>query len=124
MLLCRTSVLVKDLSETLLKALLASREFVVMQVEMDIYNFLKLWLYLQIHPACTSDLKELVVKTQKFFYQERENNKKPFLDTELGLDYANIFSSLRLQNMITDTKCIKVIEKDKLIPKGILKVFK
>ena len=123
MLLCRTSVLVKDLSETLLESLLSSKEFVVMQVEMDIYNFLKLWLYLQIHQDCDSNLKELVVKTQKFFYQEKENNGKTFLETELGLEYSTIFRFLRLQNMITDSKCIRVLEKDGLIPKGIQIIY-
>jgi len=116
MLLCRTSVLVKDLSELLLESLLSSNEFVVMQVEMDIYNFLKLWLYLQIHQACESELKELVVKTQKYFYQQKDSNNKAFLETELGLPFSNIFQSLRLQNMITDSKCIRLLEKDGLIP--------
>ncbi|XP_066935119.1 germ cell-less protein-like 1 [Clytia hemisphaerica] len=120
MLLCRTSVLVKDLSETLLESLLSSNNFVVMQVEMDIYNFLKLWLYLQIHRDCNSELKELVIKTQKYFYAQKDSNSKSFLESELGLNYANIFQSLRLQNMITDAKCIRLIEKDGLIPKAWL----
>lgn len=121
MLLCRTSVLVNDLSEALLEDLLASDNFVVMQVEMDIYNFLKLWLYLQIHQGCDSELNELVLKTQKYFSQQKElNAPKTFLESELGLPYSNIFQSLRLQNMITDSKCIKLIEKDGLIPKSWL----
>ena len=58
------------------------------------------------------------MKTQKYFYRQKETNNKCFLETELGLPYANIFQSLRLQNMITDSKCIRLIEKDGLIPKG------
>lgn len=121
MLLCRTSALVKDLSENLLKMLLASSNFVVMQVEMDIYNFLKVWLYLQIHQECENTLKELVTKTQKYFQQQKEKNSTAFLETDLGLPFTDVFKSLRLQNMISDSKCIKLLQKDAIIPRGRLR---
>ena len=114
LLLCRTSSLAKDLSETLLKSLLTSTDFVVMQVEMDIYNFLKIWLFLQLHPDNVLSLKKLVIETQKYF-QERDAGMS-FLQTEVGLQYVGVFRCLRLQNMLGDIKCIKLVEKDRIIP--------
>jgi len=118
LLLCRTSVLAKDLSKPLLLELLSSPNFVVMQVEMDIYNFLKIWLYFQLHPNCNFTLKKLVIETQKYFQQEKKLNRiTKFLETSEGVPYADIFKTLRLKYMLGDLKCIKLLAKDSIIPK-------
>lgn len=120
LLLCRTSALAKYLSEELLKLLLMSKHFVVMQVEMDIYNFLKIWLYLQLHPTCELPLKKLVGETQKFFHEQKNKNHTEFLSCPMGSKFVDVFKCLRVQNMVGDIKCIKLLEKDFIIPKGIV----
>lgn len=120
LLLCRTSALAKYLSEELLKLLLMSKHFVVMQVEMDIYNFLKIWLYLQLHPTCELPLKKLVGETQKFFHEQKNKNHTEFLSCPMGSKFVDVFKCLRVQNMVGDIKCIKLLEKDFIIPKDWL----
>ena len=115
-------MLAKHLSDKLLGELLLSENFVVMQVEMDIYNFLKIWLYYRIHPACDFCLKKLVIETQKYFQSEKLiNENTTFLLTDKGKPYVSVFKCLRLKNLLGDLKCIKLLEKDSVIPKG--KVF-
>ena len=112
-------MLAKHLSDKLLGELLLSENFVVMQVEMDIYNFLKIWLYYRIHPACDFCLKKLVIETQKYFQSEKAiNENTTFLLTDKGKPYIPVFKCLRLKNLLGDLKCIKLLEKDSIIPKG------
>ena len=44
-----------------------------------------------------------------------------FLLTDKGKPYIPVFKCLRLKNLLGSSKCIKLLEKDSVIPKG--KVF-
>ena len=122
MLLCRTPAVAKEISQDVLEQVLQSTEFVVMQVEVDVYNFLKIWVYLKLHPTCDLPLKAIVQETQKFFVdRETEFDRKrvAFLATEDGLQFASTFKCLKLERLLEDSKAINLLKKDSIIPRGI-----
>ena len=120
MLLCKTLTLAKFLTKELLLNLLQSPNLAVMQVEMDIYNFLKIWLYFQLRVDNSENfcLKNLITETQKYFQGIQRKTKTCFLSSEEGLQYAEIFKCLRFENMLGDAKCIVLLEKDAIIPQS------
>ena len=92
-----------------------------MQVEVDVYNFLKIWVYLQLHPDCDLPLKVIVQETQKYFI-DRFSDDRPkiaFLATEEGLQFASIFKCLKLCRLLEDSKAIQLITRDYIIPRGM-----
>ncbi|XP_065071830.1 germ cell-less protein-like 1 [Rhopilema esculentum] len=118
LLLCRTPAVAKEISQDVLEQVLQSMEFVVMQVEVDVYNFLKIWVYLKLHPTCDLPLKSIVQETQRFFIErEQEENKRAFLATEEGLQFASTFKCLKLERLLEDSKAINLLKKDGIIPK-------
>jgi len=120
LLLCRTPSLAKNLPEYLLKDLLLSPNLVVMQVEMDVYNFMKIWLYLQLNVDHDLSLKKLVAEAQKYYQDQKHLSSVSLLETEIASRYVDIFKCLRLENMIGDIKSINLLDKDNLIPKDWL----
>ncbi|XP_065670716.1 germ cell-less protein-like 1 isoform X2 [Hydra vulgaris] len=122
MLLCKTLTLAKYLTKELLINLLQSPNLAVMQVEMDIYNFLKIWLYFQMcndHSEISCP-KNLIIDTQKYFQCMQKKTKTCFLSSEEGLQYADVFKCLRFENMLGDAKCILLLEKDAIVPQNWL----
>jgi len=120
LLLCRTPAVAKEISQNVLEQVLLSTDFVVMQVEVDVYNFLKIWVYLKLHPSCDLPLKSIVQETQKFFIdREGEDGKRkmPFLATEDGLQFASTFKCLKLERLLEDSKAINLLKKDGIIPR-------
>lgn len=120
LLLCRTPAVAKEISQEVLEQVLQSTEFVVMQVEVDVYNFLKIWVYLKLHPTCDLPLKSIVQETQKFFLEREEDDRKrklAFLATEEGLQFASTFKCLKLERLLEDSKAINLLKKDSIIPR-------
>ena len=123
LLLCRTPDVAKEISQEVLEQVLLSTEFVVMQVEVDVYNFLKIWAYMKLHPNCNLPLKAIVSETQKFFTDRASDENKRqvfFLATEEGLQFASTFKCLKLERLLEDSKAINLLKKDSIIPRGIL----
>ena len=87
------------------------------------YNFLKTWLYLRLHPECDLPVKRVIVKAQEYFGQRATKDKRAFLMTEMGLQFAEVFKLLRLQYMLTDIKAIRLFEKDNILPRGMVPVL-
>lgn len=120
LLLCRTPDVAKEISQEVLEQVLLSTEFVVMQVEVDVYNFLKIWAYMKLHPNCNLPLKAIVSETQKFFTDRASDENKRqvfFLATEEGLQFASTFKCLKLERLLEDSKAINLLKKDSIIPR-------
>ncbi len=110
----------------MLEQVLLSTDFVVMQVEVDVYNFLKIWVYLKLHPKCDLPLKASVSETQKFFSDRLEDDigkRIPFLATEEGLQFASTFKCLKLERLLEDSKAISLLKRDCIIPRGLLIIY-
>ncbi len=93
-----------------------------MQVEVDVYNFLKIWVYLKLNPGCNLPLKAIVSETQKFFTDRTtlDNGKiVSYLATEEGLQFASTFKCLKLERLLEDSKAINLLKKDFIIPRGL-----
>ena len=93
-----------------------------MQVEMDVYNFMKIWLYLQLNSDYDFSLKKLVSEAQRYYHDQKNLNNcsGSLLESPVGSKYVDIFKCLRLENMIGDIKSISLLEKDNLIPRSWL----
>ncbi|XP_014663020.1 PREDICTED: germ cell-less protein-like 1 [Priapulus caudatus] len=114
----QTPVLIKSLSQKQLCDLLSSPDLFVMQVEMDIYNLVKKWVFLQCNPSWSGQSKsDLVTDSQEYFRKHAENCKeKRFIESEDVCKYLPVFRLIRLPYIISDLNSEKVIEEDKIFP--------
>ncbi|KAL4669092.1 hypothetical protein H8959_007646 [Pygathrix nigripes] len=65
--------LFKELSINVMKQLIGSCNLFVMQVEMDVYTALKMWMFLQLVPSWNGSLKQLLTETDVWFSKQRKD---------------------------------------------------
>lgn len=108
--------LLEELDMDLLEEVIRSSNFVVIQIEMDIYTLLKKWLYLKLNPHFSGDFKSILLIADTYFHRKAESNDSFFLDTEPGKPFIPVFKALRLQHIIRDFISCREVEKDRIIP--------
>lgn len=114
-----TSVtLLKDISIRLMSDLVNSQELFVMQIEVDVYNLLKVWAYIQLHPDCTGSWKD--VRTQSNTYFSERKSDMCFLESDEGKAFIPVFRAIRLHHVINDTRSIQLLDTDNIIPQDWL----
>ncbi|XP_030789150.1 germ cell-less protein-like 2 [Rhinopithecus roxellana] len=109
--------LFKELSINVMKQLVGSSNLFVMQVEMDVYTALKMWMFLQLVPSWNGSLKQLLTETDVWFSKQRKDFEgMTFLETEQGKPFVSVFRHLRLQYIISDLASARIIEQDAIVP--------
>lgn len=108
--------LLQELDMGLLEDVIRSPNFVVIQIEMDIYTLLKKWLYLKLNPYFSGDFKGILAIADAYFHSGAESNDSFFLDREQGKPFIPLFKALRLQHIIRDFISCREVEKDRIIP--------
>ncbi|XP_047620163.1 germ cell-less protein-like 1 [Phacochoerus africanus] len=109
--------LLREVSLDLMKELIASSELLVMEVEMDVYVMLKKWVFLQLQPSWRGPHRALLPDADSWFARSRrESEGAPFLETEQGRGFVQVFQQLRLAYIICDLPSARVIDQDALIP--------
>nr|XP_012374746.2 germ cell-less protein-like 1 [Dasypus novemcinctus] len=113
----RSEELLREVSQDLMKELIASSELLVIEVEMDVYVTLKKWMFLQLQPAWTGPRRALLSDADAWFARyRRELEGTPFLETEQGRAFVPVFQQLRLAYIICDLPSARIIDQDALIP--------
>ncbi|XP_037673755.1 germ cell-less protein-like 1 [Choloepus didactylus] len=113
----RNEELLREVSQDLMKELIASSELLVIEVEMDVYTTLKKWMFLQLQPAWRGPRRALLPDADAWFARHRrELEGAPFLDTEQGRAFVPVFQQLRLAYIICDLPSARIIDQDSLIP--------
>lgn len=111
-----TSVsLLKDISIELMTQLVKSQGLFVMQIEVDVYNLLKVWVYTQLCPDCKGSWKDIREQSNAYF-SLRPSDMNCFLDTDEGKVFVPAFRAIRLHHVVNDLRSIQLLDKDRIIP--------
>lgn len=114
-----TSVsLLKDISIELMSKVVNSQGLFVMQIEVDVYNLLKVWAYVHLYPDCTGSWKD--VRSQANAYFSSREGDMCFLETEEGKAFVSAFKSIRFHHVINDLRSIQLVDNDRIIPQDWL----
>jgi len=95
---------------------LNSQGLFVMQIEVDVYNLLKVWTYVHLYPDCTGGWKDVRAQTNAYFLT-RESDMC-FLETDEGKAFVPAFRAIRLHHVINDLRSIQLLDTDRIIPQG------
>ena len=94
-----------------------SQGLFVMQIEVDVYNLLKVWVYTQLHPDCTGSWKDIRERSNTYF-SSRASDVNCFLDTDEGKVFVPAFRAIRLHHVVNDLRSIRLLDTDRIIPQG------
>lgn len=108
-----------DINFNLFEKIITSPEFLIVQVETDLYSLCKKWLYYQLN----RNEIDKQTKSQKIindFFKSLlngcKNESKCILEDDSYSLYQNIFKKIRFQHIITDYSSLKLIYSDRIIP--------
>lgn len=102
----------------LMRQVVSSQGLFVMQIEVDVYNLLKMWVFVQLHPDCTGSWKDVREQTNAYF-SSRASDLNCFLETDEGKVFVPAFRSIRLHHVVNDLRSIQLLDADRIIPQGI-----
>lgn len=108
--------ILRGIDVTLMGRLICSPELAVIQVEMDVYQLLKKWLYIQLQQEDEIILSDMSPKTIMAFLNTLRQNSLSILES-IDSKYYSVFEGLRLTHIITDFKCANTIENEHIIPR-------
>ncbi|XGW29792.1 hypothetical protein V3C99_009103 [Haemonchus contortus] len=104
----------KELKEDTFIRLISSSELLIMEGEMDIYIAIKMWIFLQQKPHASA-------LPDAEFTRLMNETLASYPPGELFVRYAALFAALRLHHITTTLASLSVVEKDRLIPKEVLR---
>ena len=98
-----------------------SQGLFVMQIEVDVYNLLKMWVYVRLHPDCAGSWKDVRELANTHFSSRASDCPvmNCFLETDEGKVFVPAFRSIRLHHVVNDLRSIQLLETDRIIPQGI-----
>ena len=98
-----------------------SQGLFVMQIEVDVYNLLKMWVYAQLHPECTGSWKDVREQGNTYFSSRASDYSAMncFLETDEGKVFVPAFRSIRLHHVVNDLRSIQLLDTDRIIPQGM-----
>lgn len=118
-----TSVtLLKDISIELMSQVINSQGLFVMQIEVDVYNLLKMWVYVRLHPDCAGSWKDVRDQANAYFSSRASNYSAMncFLETDDGKVFVPAFRAIRLHHVVNDLRSIQLLDTDRIIPQDWL----
>ena len=101
-----------------MRQVLSSQGLFVMQIEVDVYNLLKMWVYVRLHPDCVGSWKDVRQQTNEYF-SSQASDMNCFLETDEGKAFVPAFKSIRLHHVVNDLRSIQLLDADRIIPQGI-----
>ena len=109
----------------LMSQVINSQGLFVMQIEVDVYNLLKMWVYVRLHPDCTGSWKDVREQANAYFSSRASDYSAMncFLETEEGKVFIPAFRSIRLHHVVNDLRSIQLLDTDRIIPQGIQYFF-
>jgi BTB/POZ domain-containing protein 13 len=114
----------REIPPALMGQLIGSPHLFVMQTEYSVYVLLRLWVYLNLHPACDTEPRESVNDSHKFFRsmtgQGKDGRTEYFLDSEQAKPYLGVFRNMRIVHMINHHLDLESIVSDRIIPNSWL----
>lgn len=99
-----------------MEQVIKSPNLFVMQIEVDTYNLVKMWMFLKLNLAWEGSKKDLLAHSNTFF--QSRTSDRAFLETDEGAKFACVFQSVRLHHVICDIKAVRQLDQDKIIPSG------
>jgi len=115
----------REIPPSLMGELIGSPHLFVMQTEFSVYVLLRLWVYLNLHPAVNSEPKEIVNESQKYFrslpgQQQQDERTEYFLNSDRAKPYLAVFRNMRIAHMINHHLDLEILVSDRLIPESWL----
>lgn len=108
----KTSKRLKDIECDLMLEIVGHPNLNVIQTEMTLYCVLRKWLYLQVNLEASDECNNKECET--FF--KKIKGEIPFLLTERGQDYFDVFSHIRMYNLILNLYDIPIVVADGIVP--------
>lgn len=100
----------------LMSEIVKSQELFVMQIEVDVYNLLKVWAFVHLHPDYIGSWKDARAQTNAYFSERKSD--VCFLESDEGRAFVPAFRSIRLHHVINDLRSVQLLDSDKIIPQG------
>lgn len=87
-----------------------------MQIEIDVYTLLVIWMFLKLNPDWTGTSTNLKTQSSEFFRSRSEGKSEAFLTTPQGELFVPAFKGLRLHHVINDIRSMVTLQSDNVIP--------
>jgi len=117
--------MLRDIDPTLMQRIIKNPNFAVLQIEMDVYNLLLMWLFLKFNPDWVPPVNDSHTKLDEdAFHQEQMRffATKCKVDSSLleSLDskYLAVFKYVRLGDIMTTFISAKRLETDNVLPQA------
>jgi len=105
----------REISPALMSDLVSSAHLFVMQTEFSVYVLLRLWMFLQLHPAWDGEPQDAVSASQRYF-KDSHNTNTYFLDTTEADPFLAVFRNIRLPHLINHHMDVEMLVSDKIVP--------
>jgi len=108
----------REVPSSLMASLVASPHLFVMQTEFSVYVLLRLWVFLQLHPAWDGEPQEAVLQSHNYFQgrQQPGQEKRYFLEQEESTSYLPVFRNIRLPHLINHHMDVAMLVSDRIVP--------
>jgi len=109
----------REIPPPLMSDLVTSPDLFVMQTEFSVYVLLRLWVFLQLHPAWDGEPQEAVVQSHKYFQSLSQANRgqtEYFLEQEEAQPYLPVFRNIRLPHLINHHMDVAMLVSDRIVP--------
>ncbi|VDK71174.1 unnamed protein product [Cylicostephanus goldi] len=103
----------KNLREDTFIRLISSTELLIIEGEMDVYNMIKMWIFLDEKPHAAA-------LPEADFQRQMSETLASYPEGQLFVKHAGLFAALRLHHITTTIASLKTVENDHLIPKDVL----
>lgn len=111
----------REISPGLMSDLVSSPALFVMQTEFSVYVLLRLWVFLQLHPAWDGEPQDAVNSSQRYFKNLQLSNPdqaRYFLDTEEAKPFLAVFRNIRLPHLINHHMDVEMLVSDRIVPES------
>ena len=111
----------REVSPALMSDLVSSPDLFVMQTECSVYVLLRLWVFLQLHPAWDGEPQQAVNASQRYFKSiqlDCEDQTRYFLDTDEAKQFLAVFRNIRLPHLINHHMNVEKLVSDKIVPES------
>jgi len=107
----------REISPELMSQLVSSAHLFVMQTEFSVYVLLRLWMFLQLHPAWDGEPQDAVAASQTHFKALHNTSAVDyFLECPEAAPFLSVFRNIRLPHLINHHMDVEMLVSDKIVP--------
>jgi len=109
----------REVPSSLMGDLVASPHLFVMQTEFSVYVLLRLWVFLQLHPAWDGEPQEAVLQSHNYFQGRQAasgQDRAYFLEQDDSTGYLPVFRNIRLPHLINHHMDVAMLVSDRIVP--------